>query len=61
MKKPIVVKIGGATFGKHDPILEDIVTLQKNGIPLVVVHGGGNLVTEWLKKQGMQPCEKYWQ
>ncbi len=54
MKKPIVVKIGGATFGKHDPILEDIVTLQKNGIPLVVVHGGGNLVTEWLKKQGIE-------
>jgi acetylglutamate kinase len=53
MKKPIVIKIGGATFGKHDPILEDIVTLQKRGVPLVVVHGGGNLVTEWLKKQGI--------
>ncbi|MDO9333624.1 MAG: acetylglutamate kinase [Dehalococcoidales bacterium] len=52
MKKPIVVKIGGATFGKHDPILEDIVTLQKRGVLLVVIHGGGNLVTEWLAKQG---------
>jgi len=54
MKKPIVIKIGGATFGKHDPILEDIVTLQKRGIPLVVIHGGGNLVTEWLTKQGIK-------
>jgi len=53
MKKPIVVKIGGATFGKHDPILEDIVALQKLGVPLVVVHGGGNVVTDWLKKQGI--------
>jgi acetylglutamate kinase len=54
MNKAIVIKIGGATFGKHDPILEDIVTLQKRGLSLVVVHGGGNLVTEWLKKQGIQ-------
>jgi len=52
--KIIVIKIGGATFGKHDPILEDIVTLQKKGINLVVIHGGGNLVTEWLKKQNIQ-------
>ncbi|MDD5191166.1 MAG: acetylglutamate kinase [Dehalococcoidales bacterium] len=53
MNKFIVVKIGGATFGKHDPILEDIVALQKKGVILVVVHGGGNVVTEWLKKQGI--------
>ncbi len=54
MNKPVVVKIGGATFGKHDPILEDIVALQKNGKQIVVIHGGGNLVTEWLKKQGIE-------
>jgi len=53
LSKPVVVKIGGATFGKHDPILEDIVALQKKGESLVVVHGGGNVVTEWLKKQGI--------
>lgn len=52
MEEPIVVKIGGATFGKHDPILEDIVALQKRGVSLVVIHGGGNLVTEWLTRQG---------
>lgn len=54
MSKPIVIKIGGATFGKHDPILEDIVSLQKKEKSLVVVHGGGNMVTEWLKKQGIE-------
>ena len=54
MEKPIVIKIGGATFGKRDPILEDIVALQKKGKSLVVVHGGGNMVTEWLKKQGIE-------
>ena len=51
MNKPVVIKIGGATFGKHDPILEDIVALQKKGHALVVIHGGGNMVTDWLKKQ----------
>ena len=54
MDKPIVIKIGGATFGKRDPILEDIVALQKKGKLLVVVHGGGNMVNEWLKKQGIE-------
>ncbi len=49
-----VVKIGGATFGSRDPILEDIVTLQQRGDPLVVVHGGGNMVTEWLSRQGAE-------
>ena len=52
MEKSIVIKIGGATFGKRDPILEDIVALQKKGKSLVVIHGGGSMVTEWLKKQG---------
>ena len=54
MEKPIVIKIGGAAFGKRDPILEDIVALQKKGKLLVVVHGGGNMVTEWLKKLGIE-------
>lgn len=47
-----VVKIGGATFGNHDPIIADIVELQRRGRPLVVVHGGGRLVSEWLARQG---------
>ena len=54
MEKPIVIKIGGAAFGKRDPILEDIVALQKKGKLLVVMHGGGNMVNEWLKKLGIE-------
>ncbi len=53
MAKPIVVKIGGSTLGSHDTTLEDIVALQKQGRSVVVVHGGGKLITEWLKKQGV--------
>lgn len=53
MNKVIVVKIGGATLGSHDTTIEDIVTLQQQGKSLVVVHGGGKLITEWLQKQGI--------
>ena len=53
MDKVIVIKIGGATFGSHETAIEDIVYLQKQGRPLVIVHGGANLVTEWLTRQGI--------
>jgi len=48
--RTIVVKIGGSTLGQHDTTLEDLVTLQKKRVPVVVVHGGGNAVTDWLGK-----------
>jgi acetylglutamate kinase len=53
LNNTIVVKIGGATLGSHDTAIEDIVELQKQGYSVVVVHGGGKLITEWLKKQGV--------
>lgn len=48
-----MVKLGGATLGNHDTAIEDMVTLQRQGKSLVVVHGGGKLITEWLTKQGI--------
>ena len=51
--KIIVVKIGGATLGNHDTTIEDIVKLQRQAKSLVVVHGGGKLITDWLTKQGI--------
>ncbi|MBI4181261.1 MAG: acetylglutamate kinase [Chloroflexi bacterium] len=53
MAKAIVVKIGGSTLGSHDTTLEDIVELQRQGKSLVVVHGGGKVITDWLAKQGV--------
>jgi acetylglutamate kinase len=47
-----VVKIGGSTLGAHDTTLEDLVALQREGEPVVVVHGGGPTVTEWLSVHG---------
>lgn len=48
--KPIVIKIGGSTLGSHDTTLEDLVSLQKAGVPAVVVHGGAKEVTDWLTR-----------
>ena len=48
--RPVVVKIGGSTLGNHDTTIEDLVTLQKVGIPVVVVHGGGREINDWLSR-----------
>jgi acetylglutamate kinase len=53
MKDITVIKIGGSTLGSRDTTIEDIVDLQKKKHPLVVVHGGGGTITEWLKRQGI--------
>jgi acetylglutamate kinase len=53
MSKVIVVKIGGATLGSQDTAIEDIVKLQRQGKSLVVVHGGGKVITDWLEKRGL--------
>ena len=53
MDKITVVKIGGSTLGSHDTTLDDIIALQRRSSPLIVVHGGGKLITDWLKKLGV--------
>jgi len=53
LDKVILVKIGGATLGSEDTTIEDLIYLQQQGKSLVVVHGGGKLITEWLTKQGI--------
>ena len=51
--RPIVVKIGGSILGNQDTTLEDLVELQKQGKSLVVVHGGGQVASEWLARLGI--------
>jgi len=53
--KPVVVKIGGSTLGSHDTTLEDLVALQKDGVKVVVVHGGGSIISQWMERQGTVP------
>ena len=49
-----VVKIGGSTLGQHDTSLDDIAALHAEGRRLVVVHGGGATITEWLERHGVE-------
>jgi acetylglutamate kinase len=49
-RNAIVVKIGGSTLGAHDTTLQDLVALQSEGRRIVVVHGGGAAITDWLKR-----------
>ncbi len=51
--KPLVIKIGGSTLGHTDTTVEDLVTLQRKGIPIVVIHGGAQTVTDWLSRLGI--------
>jgi acetylglutamate kinase len=51
--RPIVVKVGGSTLGSRDTALEDLAALQAAGREVVVVHGGGEAATEWLKVHGV--------
>ena len=52
---PVVVKIGGSTLGSHDTTLKDLVSLQQEGTQCIVVHGGGNVVSQWMERQGSRP------
>ncbi len=52
---PVVVKIGGSTLGSGDTTLQDIAALQQQGVQMVVVHGGGNIISQWMERQGTVP------
>ena len=51
----IVVKIGGSTLGNNDTSLADLVKLQQQGQDVVVVHGGGPVISQWMQRQGIAP------
>ena len=54
----IVVKIGGSTLGQHDTTMHDLTALQNEGLNLVVVHGGGKIITDWMSAQNVRPVFK---
>lgn len=49
----VVVKIGGSTFGSKDTTIEDIVSLWEAGVSVIIVHGGGKLITDWSTKHNI--------
>jgi len=54
VKRIIVVKLGGSVLDSKDTIVHDVVALQKEGRPVVLVHGGAAMVTHWLAEQGIE-------
>lgn len=54
MNNVVVVKLGGSTLGSHDTSLADVAALHHEGRDVVVVHGGGALVSEWLAARGLE-------
>lgn len=57
-RKIIVIKYGGSAMlddelMKH--VIEDAVLLKLVGFKPVVVHGGGNEISNWMRKTGTEP------
>ena len=49
---PVVVKLGGTTIIEQQDILREIVE-ERRGRPVVIVHGGGKRLTDWLERLGV--------
>ncbi len=54
MSDRIVVKIGGSVAGEDVAALDAIASLDDAGHSLIVVHGGGPLVSEWATRLGQE-------
>jgi acetylglutamate kinase len=48
----LVVKLGGTTIQDQAHVLEDVAAVARRR-PVVVVHGGGKRITEWLERLGV--------
>ena len=56
--KKIVIKYGGSAMADKDlqnAVLRDIALLSSVGVQIVVVHGGGPEINQWLGKLGIKP------
>jgi acetylglutamate kinase len=51
--KTLVLKLGGSV-GREDTLPEDTRALQEAGARVVLVHGGGPLITAWLDRMGKE-------
>ena len=54
----VVIKYGGSAMVKPElrsSFASDIVLLKYVGVHPVIIHGGGNEISEWMKKMGKEP------
>ncbi len=52
MSEVVVVKLGGTTIADQRGVLEEVAELHRRR-PVVLVHGGGKRMTEWLDRLGV--------
>jgi hypothetical protein len=52
MSDILVVKLGGTTIADQAQVLAEVATVARRR-PVVLVHGGGRRITEWLERLGV--------
>ena len=52
MSEILVVKLGGTTIADQRQVLEEVAAVARKR-PVVLVHGGGKRITEWLDRLGV--------
>ena len=52
MSEILVVKLGGTTIADQAHVLADVAAVTRRR-PVVLVHGGGRRITEWLERLGV--------
>jgi acetylglutamate kinase len=53
MSEVVVIKLGGTTIDDQRHVLEDVAFVARQR-PVVLVHGGGKRITEWLDRLGVK-------
>ncbi len=53
MSEIVVVKLGGTTLAEQQQVLAEVAQVARTR-PIVLVHGGGKRMTEWLERLGIQ-------
>jgi acetylglutamate kinase len=48
----LVVKLGGTTIADQAHVLDEVAAIARTR-PVVLVHGGGKRITEWLERLGV--------
>jgi acetylglutamate kinase len=52
MSEILVIKLGGTTLAEQEHVLEEVADVARRR-PIVLVHGGGRRMTEWLDRLGV--------
>jgi acetylglutamate kinase len=53
MSEIVVVKLGGTTLAEQKQVLAEVAQVARKR-PVVLVHGGGKRMTEWLERLGVE-------